>query len=39
MESELIGLLGEDLDHRQLAVKSGSRFLDEPRELNNRLRM
>ncbi len=39
MESELIVPLGEDLNKRRLAVKSGSRFLDEPREQNNRLRM
>jgi hypothetical protein len=39
MESELIGPLGEDLDNRRLAVMSGSRFLDDPREQNNRLRM
>ncbi len=39
MESELIGLLGEDLNDRRLAVMPGSRFLGDPREQNNRLRM
>ncbi len=39
MESEFIAPLGEDLNHRWLVGKAGSRFLVHPLKQNNRLRM